>query len=567
MRGVAYDGQRLVVVADDGVITNSTDGLSWSTVNSGTTMSLRGITSSPIGFVASGENGTLLTSADGATWTTQVTPAEVATKLLSGVAYGGGKYVAVGGSGKIIHSSDAVNWTSVPSVPLPFFLQSVTYGAGRFVAVGVSGAIMYSDDAATWLAATSGTNNFLTQITWANGQFVIVGQGGTVLTSPDGSTWTAQSSGTAAWLRCIVNADGRYLVGGDAGTVLASVDGITWEAQTSGLPEAMFGMCYGSNKFVGVGGKVALEDPGANSMVATSPTGLDLGFRWATLASEVSETAGVVSLAVKRIGPDDVPVQASWSVTGGSAVDTEDFTHNAGTIDFAVGELERQITLSILDDQELEGAETIEITLAAVTSDWRVHGSALSTITIIDDEDSDSDGLGDVWELQFFPSLIAHDGSSDPDGDGNDNAREFADGTDPNDLNSANYTLTASVAVGSGTIALSPDQASYDAGEQITLTATGTSGFGFSHWGGDLSGTLNPLTIIIGADTTVTASFVVTLAAALDQTSIDWFTGSTGYDWVGQTTITSDGVDAIAAGGSEISQGESIVVEAFGRAI
>lgn len=563
LRGVAHDGQRFVVVADEGVITNSTDGLSWSTVNSGTTMSLRGITSSPNGFVATGENGTLLTSADGALWTAQVTPPDVATKLLSGVAFGGGTYVAVGGSGKIIHSSDAVTWMSVPTVPLPFFLQSVTFGAGRFVAVGVSGTIMYSDDAATWHAATSGTPNFLTHVTWANGQFVIVGLGGTILTSSDGNTWTAQTSGTAAWLRCIVNADGRYLVGGDAGTILASVDGITWEAQTSGVPEAIFGLCYGSNKFVGVGGKVALEDPGANSMVATSPTGLDLGFRWATLASDVSEIAGVASLTVERIGPDDVAVEAAWSVTGGSAVDSEDFTPNAGTIDFAVGELERQITFSILDDPELEGVETIEITLSAVTPDWRVHGPALSTIAIIDDEDSDSDGLGDAWELQFFPSLSVHDGSSDPDGDGNDNAREFSDGTDPGDPNSAKYTLTAAVAVGSGTIALSPDQASYDAGDQITLTANGTSGFGFSHWGGDLSGDLNPLTIVIGADTTLTASFVVTLAAALDQTSVEWFTGSTGYDWVGQTTITSDGIDAIAAEGGTISQGESIVVEAI----
>jgi len=50
------------------------------------------------------------------------------------------------------------------------------------------------------------------------------------------------------------------------------------------------------------------------------------------------------------------------------------------------------------------------------------------------DEDTDGDGLSDDWERRWFGGLELN-GADDPDGDGVDNAGEFADGTDPGAVN------------------------------------------------------------------------------------------------------------------------------------
>jgi uncharacterized repeat protein (TIGR02543 family) len=68
------------------------------------------------------------------------------------------------------------------------------------------------------------------------------------------------------------------------------------------------------------------------------------------------------------------------------------------------------------------------------------------------------------------------------------------------------YTL-ATNALGSGSIALNPSGGSYKAGTVVTLTATPNSGFQFSGWSGDLSGSTNPNTITMDGDKNVNAIF------------------------------------------------------------
>jgi plastocyanin len=94
-------------------------------------------------------------------------------------------------------------------------------------------------------------------------------------------------------------------------------------------------------------------------------------------------------------------------------------------------------------------------------------------------EDEDTDGLPDAWERQYFGSTT-HSGTSDPDGDGVTNAVELADGTLPNDVNSAKYFLTLSHY--NGTAAKAPDQPKYDRGTTVTLTNTPTGGHTFLGW-------------------------------------------------------------------------------------
>jgi uncharacterized repeat protein (TIGR02543 family) len=85
--------------------------------------------------------------------------------------------------------------------------------------------------------------------------------------------------------------------------------------------------------------------------------------------------------------------------------------------------------------------------------------------------------------------LVSDDGSSPPPSD--------------------QYTLTISTS-GSGTVSKSPDQATYTKGSTVSLTATPASGYQFAGWGGDASGTVNPLTLIMDGNKAITATFEVT---------------------------------------------------------
>ncbi|MCL4863839.1 MAG: DUF1349 domain-containing protein, partial [Caldilineaceae bacterium] len=68
------------------------------------------------------------------------------------------------------------------------------------------------------------------------------------------------------------------------------------------------------------------------------------------------------------------------------------------------------------------------------------------------------------------------------------------------------YALTLTPQ-GQGTLTADPVQPFYRYGDEVTLTATPTQGWFFMGWGGDATGSTNPLTIVIDGDKSVTAQF------------------------------------------------------------
>jgi len=69
------------------------------------------------------------------------------------------------------------------------------------------------------------------------------------------------------------------------------------------------------------------------------------------------------------------------------------------------------------------------------------------------------------------------------------------------------YTLTVTVD-GSGSVTKNPNQATYTYGQVVTLTAVPGTGWVFSSWTGDLSGSQNPKTITMNGNRAVTAHFL-----------------------------------------------------------
>jgi len=71
------------------------------------------------------------------------------------------------------------------------------------------------------------------------------------------------------------------------------------------------------------------------------------------------------------------------------------------------------------------------------------------------------------------------------------------------------YTLTVNT-IGQGTVIWDPIQETYTHGTQIILTAIPNTGWTFSHWTGDFTGSTNPSTITMTTDKTITAHFIST---------------------------------------------------------
>ncbi|NTV80920.1 MAG: DNRLRE domain-containing protein [Candidatus Aminicenantes bacterium] len=79
-------------------------------------------------------------------------------------------------------------------------------------------------------------------------------------------------------------------------------------------------------------------------------------------------------------------------------------------------------------------------------------------------------------------------------------------------------TVTVSPSTG-GTVARSPNLAEYETGTVVTLTATPASGYEFTRWEGDASGTANPASVTMDAGKSVTAVFTATAQYTLTVTA------------------------------------------------
>lgn len=70
-------------------------------------------------------------------------------------------------------------------------------------------------------------------------------------------------------------------------------------------------------------------------------------------------------------------------------------------------------------------------------------------------------------------------------------------------------TYTLNVVAVNGTVTKNPNQTLYNHGTQVTLTATASSGYVFSSWSGDASGTTSPLVVNMTSNKNITANFTL----------------------------------------------------------
>ena len=138
-----------------------------------------------------------------------------------------------------------------------------------------------------------------------------------------------------------------------------------------------------------------------------------------------------------------------------------------------------------------EGAHTIALTVPYGTD----VTTLVPTITIIGASVSPNSGVAQNFTSPVTYIVTAADSSTQP----------YV--VTVTVASASTYTLTLSSLY--GTVSKSPDQSTYNSGDSVTLTATPTSGYAFSSWSGDVSGSTNPLSITMNANKNITANYTV----------------------------------------------------------
>ncbi len=123
-------------------------------------------------------------------------------------------------------------------------------------------------------------------------------------------------------------------------------------------------------------------------------------------------------------------------------------------------------------------------------------------------------------------------------------------------LNSYGLTLLINPSAG-GSVTKNPDQASYDSGSSVILTATPNAGYTFTSWSGDATGTTNPLTVVMNANKSITANFTAVVPVVNLGTAANF--GAMG----GTAGITNMGLTTVINNGSIGTTGASTLVTGF----
>ena len=149
----------------------------------------------------------------------------------------------------------------------------------------------------------------------------------------------------------------------------------------------------------------------------------------------------------------------------------------------------------------------------------------------------------------FTPSTVwpAYKNYANPPGGGTDGGADNAHFA----LSTLTQHTLSVTTEGDGSVAIVPDQALYDFGDEVTLTASPGSGETFIGWSGDLTGTDNPATVFISDDLSITASFSGSAAGEVIISGIQSYNNSSIVEFIElfnttSQTISLEGLEIIS---------------------
>jgi photosystem II stability/assembly factor-like uncharacterized protein len=224
-----------VAVGERGLVLSSIDdGATWFE-RADAPADLRAISMMSTTFgIAVGDRGVGIYTTDGATWTTVESgrPYDVNDVEIGDVL------VAVGDSGYVASSTDlGVSWTE--EKPVDRDLYSVALGGNNSFAVGEGGTVLRQAAGGSWGPVSSPGSNDLHGVFFNDTVLYVIGENGAIHRATDlGLAWSQLPSHTSATLLDIEIRGDRGWIVGDRGTLLRSSDGgASWNLASETLYE------------------------------------------------------------------------------------------------------------------------------------------------------------------------------------------------------------------------------------------------------------------------------------------------------------------------------------------
>jgi Tol biopolymer transport system component len=130
--------------------------------------------------------------------------------------------------------------------------------------------------------------------------------------------------------------------------------------------------------------------PGANAAIV----------QFSAVTYSVNESGPTATITVNRSGVTTGVSSVDYATVNGTATDQRDYTPNFGTLNFAAGETSKTFTVSLVDDNYVEDAETMNVTLnKPVNASFGANTSAVLTIM-------DNDTATGVNPIDLAPNFV-----------------------------------------------------------------------------------------------------------------------------------------------------------------
>ncbi len=429
---------------------------------------------------------------------------------------------AVGDSGTILHYNGTA-WSTINS-GTSNWLQGIWGSSSTDIFVAGAETILHYNGISWSRYNVSGIN---LQGIWGSSSTDVfaVGMSGTIL-HYNGISWITMNSNYTGWIRGIWGSSSTDVFAvGDSGTIL-HYNGTAWSKMTSGITNNLRGI-WGSSSTdvfaVGDSGTILhYNGIGWSSMSFPSDTLYSI---WG------NSSANIFAVGASRIlhyQPTDT-FTVTYDANGGSNTPTDSnspYNDGATVTVLGTGGMTRTGYTFSKWNTQADGSGTDYLPGATFTirknmilyAKWTIN-----TYTVTFDSQGGS-AVAPLTNVSYGSTISA---PADPTRTGYTFAGWYKDAACTNAWVFATDTVTDNITlyakwtintytlstsqVGEGTVSKNPSQETYDYGTSVELTATPSLGWHFVSWSGDdvPSGheTDNPLTIIMDANKTVTATF------------------------------------------------------------
>ncbi len=119
--------------------------------------------------------------------------------------------------------------------------------------------------------------------------------------------------------------------------------------------------------------------------------------QFSSLAYSINENSPTATITVTRNSGTSGAVTVNYATSNGSATAGQDYTASSGILTWASGDgSAKNFTIPILDDNSLEGSETVNISLSSPTGGSAIGSPGASVLTIVDDDSQPSIAISDV---------------------------------------------------------------------------------------------------------------------------------------------------------------------------